>query len=111
MTKQMKCAIETAKYLAKHEAHEDVCIYVDHKRYTISDDGTLEYDIDAEPTKYFEYAGDFMSMSFEGVLYDLINYGFEWGGSKTVDGLEEIFKKYNKYYELCNSWSLSLYDL
>jgi len=111
MTKAMKCATEVAKWLAKNEAHGDVSIYVDHKRYSINDDGTLKYDIDAEPTKYFEYAGDFMSMSFEGLLYELINYGWEFGESKIVSGLEKIFNKYGKYSELGNAWNLSLYNL
>lgn len=111
MTKAMKCATEVAKWLKKNEADGDVSIYVDHKRYSIGKEGELVYDIDAEPKEYFEWAGDFMSMSFEGILYELINYEFEFGESKTVKGLEKIFNKYGKYYELGNAWNLSLYDL
>ena len=112
MTKQMKCAMDVAKVLAKHEAHGDVSIYVDHKRYSVNADGTLRYDIDAEAKDYFEYAGDFLSMSFEGILYDYINYSFEFRYTpKVLVELDKVFKKYGKYYELGNAWNLSLYNL
>lgn len=111
----MNCAKETAKYLAAHGLHEDVLIYVNGARYTITDEGTLKYDSDCrDPKAYLDYAGNFMSMSFEGPLYDVMNYyndflsGYD---EKRQEELGEIFKKYGKYYELGHAWSLSLYDL
>lgn len=114
MTKQMKCAMEVAKWLAKHELQGDLSIYVDHKRYSVDKDGNLVFDIEAEPKEYFDYAGDFMSMSFEGQLYNVLNYyddfipGYD---EKREAELSEIFKKYGKYYELCTSWALTLCDI
>ena len=59
------------------------------------------------PRHYFEWAGDFMSMSFEGPLYDALNYS---SSGKHEEALSNIFKKYGKYFELGNAWNLSLYD-
>ena len=63
------------------------------------------YDID--PHDYFEYAAydHILSMSFEGGLYDVLNYN---GGSK-MDKFIKIFERYGLYYELGNSWNLSCY--
>ena len=114
MTDQMKCAKDVAKWLAKHEIQEDTSIYVDHKRYSVDKDGNLVYDIDAEPRAYFEFAGDFLSMSFEGPLYDILNHyddfvpGYD---EKREAELSKIFEKYGKYYELGNAWNLSLYSI
>lgn len=111
VTKARKCANKIAKWLSKHELNEDVSIYVDHKRYQVSDDGKLVYDIDAEPKEYFSWAGDFLSMSFEGPLYTVLN---ESWSSKHYERLEKEFVKileeFGKYYELGNAWNLSLYD-
>lgn len=112
ITQAMKCATTFAKWLAKHYLTDGVCIYVDHKRYTVSDSGELVYDIDAEPKEYFEWAGDFMSASFEGPLYDVLNYGFE---SEHYQKLETemigLFEKFGHYSELGNAWNLSLYKI
>lgn len=61
------------------------------------------YDVD--PHDYFEYAAydHILSMSFEGGLYDLLNYS---GGSK-MDKFMKIFEKYGLYYELGNAWNLT----
>lgn len=44
-------------------------------------------------------------MSFEGPLYDVLNYEF---GSLAA-GLDAIFEKYGVYYELGNAWNLTLH--
>lgn len=104
------CAREVAEYLAKNELNEDVSIYADGKRYKISDAGELVYDIDANPKDYLEYAGDFLSMSFEGILYEVLNYG-DCERSHAEESLDAIFEKYGKFKEYGNAWNLSLYDL
>lgn len=60
---------------------------------------------DVDPHDYFEYAAydHILSMSFEGGLYDLLNYS---GGSK-MDKFMKIFEKYGLYYELGNAWNLT----
>ena len=60
---------------------------------------------DVDPHDYFEYAAydHILSMSFEGGLYDLLNYS----GGSTMDKFMGIFEKYGLYYELGNSWNLT----
>ena len=112
MTKQMQCATEVAKWLGKNGITDGVSIYVDHKRYQVSEAGELVYDIDAEGYEYVDYAGKILSASFEGPLYDVLNYGFESKYyTKLEDELRKIFEKYGWYYELCNSWSLTLAEI
>lgn len=56
---------------------------------------------------FFEYANDeTVSMSFEGKLYDIINYGANYS---LLEKFDEIFKKHKCYYELGYAWSLSVY--
>ena len=92
-------------------------IYVNGKRYgTYDGEGHYNYgtnswdnvyvEDDKNPKDYFEYAGKILSMSFEGPLYDILNYGFEWG-SKWEEEFLEIFKKHGYYYELGNAWNLT----
>lgn len=60
------------------------------------------------PLDYFEYANpDTLSMSFEGSLYEVLNYG-NW---KTVEEFEKLFVKYGYYYELGNAWNLAATEL
>ena len=66
---------------------------------------------DADPRKYFEYNGDYLSMSFEGPLYSILNYQAGTYGDSIIGELDELFKKYGLYYELGNSWNMSLYDI
>lgn len=71
-------------------------------------DHLFEYE-DKNPLDYFEYAHpDTLSMSFEGELYDMINYG------RFAEKLESFLKLINElgyYYELGNAWNLSLYKI
>jgi hypothetical protein len=53
------------------------------------------------------------SMTFEGPLYEALNYG-EWGGYKAggaVDFLTETSRKYGFYYERGYAWSAHFYPL
>lgn len=60
-----------------------------------------------DPHDYFEYAAydHILSMSFEGPLYDVLNYTFGAMEEKFLS----IFHKYGLYYELGNAWNLSAY--
>lgn len=81
----------------------NVGIYFNNKY--ISEDKKKE---DVDVKKYLEYCNPkTVSMTFEGSLYEIINYS----GGKIVRDLESLFKKYNLYYELGYAWSLSLYDI
>ena len=120
-TKTEKLARDIIDWLLKKEIFDDTFIYVNGKRYGTYDGeknynyGTNSWDdVYVEENKnakdYFEYAGPYLSMSFEGPLYDLLNYGFEWN-SHAEEELNEIFKKHGFYYELGNSWNLTAVKL
>ena len=113
-TKAEKCAKEIIDYLLKKEMMDDTFIYVNGKRYgTCDGEGHYNYgtsswnDVYVEDDKvgkdYCEYAGDIISISSEGSLYDAMNYGFEWN-TKVPDELDAILKKYGYYLEACTSW-------
>lgn len=67
----------------------------------------IENDID--PHEYFEYAAynHIFSMSFEGNLYEFINY-YDLEGPKW---LQKIFKKYGVYFELGEAWNFTVYPV
>lgn len=106
---------EIIDFLKKHELQDSVCIYYNNKRWTIKSeylgDGKFrEEEIIEEnmnPLDYFEYANNrhILSMSFEGGLYDVLNYTF---GNREEQFLA-IFEKYNLYYELGSCWNLTAY--
>lgn len=62
---------------------------------------------DVCPLDYFKYANvrHILSMSFEGELYNSINYGY--GGVYRT--LEDIFNRYGLYFEQGNAWNLTVY--
>ena len=90
--------------LEKRHAEEDVCVYYNNKRIH-KKNGKKVVETDINPHDYFSYAAEkhILSMSFEGSLYEEINYG---NGAKW---LNNILDKYGLYYELGNSWNLTVY--
>ena len=120
-TEARKCAKEIIDFLLRHKLWIDTFIYVGDKRFGCYDGKDYHYGntwdcVFIEDNKrakdFFDWTGDFLSMSFEGGLYDVLNYGFENPSYyKIEEEFNEICKKYNKFYELGNAWNLSLYDL
>ena len=116
-----KCAFEIICFLLRHEMWIDTCIYANGKRFTCYDGEHYRYgntwdcvfvEEDKNPKDYVEYTGDFLTMTFEGPLYEVINYCYPAKYcDKYIDELRDICKKYKKYYELGYSWSLSLFDI
>jgi len=115
--KQGKLAKDIIDFLLKHEIFDDTFIYVNGKRYgTYDGEGHYNYgtnsidnvyvEEDKDPKNYFEWAGKYLSMSFEGPLYDILNYGWEFN-SKLEPEFREIFHKHGFYYELGNAWNLT----
>lgn len=108
-------AMEVVQFLKQNDMANDVCIYYNNKRwstlYTKLDTGEWSYQEviqdNMNPFDYFEYANDkhILSMSFEGTLYDLLNY---YAG-RLYDEFAEIFNKRGLYYEFGNAWNLSVY--
>lgn len=120
-TKAEKCAFEIINFLIKHEMWQDTFVYVNGKRYGCYDGEHYRYENtwdcvfredDMDPAKYVEFHSDFLTMTFEGPFYDVVNY---YVSSKYCDKIlkefDAIITKYNKYYELGYAWSLALYDL
>jgi hypothetical protein len=111
-----KFANEIMVYLEKHYLDSDVCIYYNDTRIRNEYDWRVDdapgeriVEENISPRDYFEYINykHILSMSFEGPLYDELNYNM----GKLTDGLQKIFKKYGCYWELGNSWNLSAYPL
>lgn len=97
-------ADEIRAYLKKHGLWQDTRIYFGGVAY---DSGTEETLPDMDPSRYTEYSGDILTMTFEGPLYDALNYG-PW---KVEEELQAIFRKYGLYFEMGESWNLSAYPL
>lgn len=121
-TEAEKCAKEIISFLIKHHLWQDTFIYVNGKRYSCYDGEHYKYDNtwacvfredDMDPKKYIEYSSDFLTMSFEGPFYSIVNYNYPSGKycDKILAEFDDICKKYGKYYELGYAWSLALYDM
>jgi len=117
-----RLANEIISFLEAYGIADSVSIYyngnvVRSKTENVWDWGNSEYKAkytwvktyDVDPHDYFEYAAydHILSMSFEGGLYDVLNY---IGGSKMYMFMN-IFRKYGLFYELGNAWNLSCHRI
>lgn len=107
---------EIITFLDTNEMQDAVCIYFNNTRMRSKCNWRetpltfkWEQDDNIDPHDCFEYAAynHIISMSFEGSLYELLNYG----GRKIVEDFNSLFNKYNLYYELGNAWNLTAYPL
>lgn len=113
--KIQKLADEIRTYLIKQELWVDTTIYFNNKAYSTHNGDHYSYNDpddlieinNVDPRKHIEYCGKYLTMSFEGPLYDELNYG----NGIVYDRLQTIFKKYGLYFELGNTWNLSAYEL
>lgn len=120
-----KCAWEIIRWLQKHDNWIDVAIYVNGGRYldhrSSPNTEKVEEQVYWEDNKlasdYFDGVPkkDFLSMSFEGPLYHIINLYDIAGDYSYSDKMEEefskILEKYGYYYEQYNSWNLSCFPI
>ena len=116
-----RVATEIREWMLDNEIWIDTRIYFNGKAYGTRDENHNYFYNDRNhlvvlenmnPLDYFEYVNpETISMSFEGPLYDVLNY---CGGGYT-DKLErefsEILAKYGLYYELGNAWNLTCGEL
>lgn len=109
-----KLALDIMLFLDTHHMQDGVCIYFNNKRIRSKgnwdgEDYTYEWveDPNMDPHDYFEFAAyeHILSMSFEGSLYDCLNYSI----SKREEEFRAIFDKYDLYFELGNAWNLTAY--
>lgn len=76
-----------------------------HGHYYYNDPTHLVVLENEDPHDYTEYAGDILTMTFEGPLYEAMNYGSDrW---QTEEDLLEIFRRYGLYYEMGEAWNLT----
>lgn len=108
-------ALEIINWLQKHEMWQDVTIYTNGKCWRTSDKErkTFRYNgepfvFEADPKDYFEYVREpnILSMSFEGPLYELLNYD----GGELASEFLRLFEAHGLYYELGNAWNLTACD-
>lgn len=111
-------ANEIIAFLTKYHMANDTRIYFNGKAIDLNGDWVdlpndeFDYVVkqkvikDINPRDYFEYAAQnhILSMSFEGPLYDDLNYDF-----RHVDEFDKLFEKYGLYYELGFAYTLSAY--
>jgi hypothetical protein len=103
-----KLANDLKKFIEKYEIG-DTRIYFNNICYHFNSDGSCKVIENIKASDYFEYANDeTVSMSFEGYLNHVINYG---ENNKLLNYFDKIFEKHGCYYELGYAWSLSVYDL
>lgn len=95
-------ADEIRDFLRDREMWSDTRIYFNGLCY---DSETPEVLTGLDPADYTEYTGDILTMTFEGPLYDALNYG-PWS---VEENLQAIFSKYGLYFELGDAWNLSAY--
>lgn len=106
-------AYEIAKFLSLEGMATDVRIYFNNKALEcdVVDDLTYNWRLinNIDPHTYFEYAAHqhILSMSFEGKLYEILNYLFD----ERAERLEKIFNHFGLYYELGDAWNLTLYPI
>ena len=120
-TRAELCAFEIINFLIRHQMWQDTCVYVGDKRYTCYDGEHYQYGNtwgcvfreDRKKAKdYIEYYSDFLTMTFEGPFYDIVNYNNSVKYcDKILSEFNDILKSYNKYYELGYAWSLSLHNI
>ena len=113
-------AKDIRKWLLDHEMWIDVTIYFNGKAYSTGDrkghhfyndpKNLVELD-NMNPEDYFEWVNPnhILSMSFEGDLYDLLNYDWEFP-KKWFEEFHDIFDKHGVYYELGNAWNLTCFE-
>lgn len=115
-----KLAEEIREFLLDREMWVDTRIYFNGVAFS-TDDGKGRYYYndrehlvelqDEDPTNYFEYVGPYLSMSFEGPFYEVMNGYLGSYGYKVEDAFHELLKRYGVYPELGNAWNLSVYDI
>lgn len=108
-------AQEIMEFLVKEGLASDTSIYFNNKviRNEIEWNDDYSYTLKWETTEnvnphdYFDYCAydHILSMSFEGPLYDVLNYTF----GRKEEKFRAIFEKYGLYYELGNAWNLTAY--
>ena len=125
MTKQQRnetLAKEIYDFLIAKDMWQDVRIYFNNKAFSTDNgnSGNRQFRYNGEPfvleninpQDFFEYAvtpeKHILSMSFEGPLYEALNYGNY--GNDFYESFQKLFKKHGLYFELGHAWNLTCYE-
>ena len=103
-----RLAFEILEVLHEQELDNALCIYYNNKRISTYG-GKIDIEENINPHDYFKYCAfnHILSISTEGGLYDILNYGRERFPRK----LETLFKNLGIYYEMGDTWNLSFYPI
>lgn len=103
-------AVKIRTFLLNNEIWTDTRIYFNGKAFCTSGDGSLTVIENIKPNDYFDYVNEnhILSMSFEGRLYDILNFGECYG---IAESFSLMFKECGLYYELGDQWNLTCYYL
>lgn len=111
-------ALELIRYLQENDMFTDVSLYLNNKRYSSSqhnDDLVEETEYgpyyitdDVDVSDYVEYFNAHtITMTFEGPLYDALNYAYD---NTVSDDISAIAASYGLYFEQGNAWNLAFYN-
>ena len=112
-------AYEIQKFLLRWGVWMDVCIYYNGKRMDTGRDGKYRYNGEPfireneDPREYFEYVANpyILSMSFEGLAYELLNGYRGEHSEKFCNEFIDLLSKYGVYFEQGDAWNLTCYPL
>lgn len=126
MTRQIieELRLKIVRLLAKYDCLVDCTIYANNTRwiygYTFSDDysemtTTTKIEENVDVSEYLEYCNpDTISIAFDGSpLYEVMNHhntSVE-NPEKLIAEFNALCKEYGLYFDLGNSWNLSLYEI
>lgn len=97
-------ALKIKDFFIKNNLGLDTCIYYNNK--CIKD--CTEVIENVKGSRCVEYANDeTITITFEGALYHLVNYG----SMSLMNKFSKLLEKYGYYYELGYAWSMSLYEI
>lgn len=109
-----KLANEVKDFLIKNNCFQDVTIFFNRKAMFLDwKNGYKDLIIEEKDSRMiFEYGNhSTLIIAFEGKLYEVFNLCSCEYHRRIISGLETIFEKYNLYWELGYSYSISLYDI
>lgn len=114
-----KLAKEIRQFLLDREMWIDTTIYFNGMAYSTDDgQGHFYYNDpehlvelhDVDPRRVCDYVGPYLTMTFEGTFYEVMNGYLGRYGYKVEEEFHELLRKYGLYCELGNAWNLSVFD-
>jgi hypothetical protein len=106
--KKYEIAKKIEAFCKKHDLLTDTRIYFNKKCWNYNSSGNKTVLEDIVGSDYFDYANDdTISMTFEGGLYHVMNYG-SWD---VREAFQDMIAEYGYYAELGNAWNLALYKI